>query len=97
MNLIGVQRGAFSNEAGIGTEALAYGAAKSTKPVREGLVAMTGPIIDTLLICSATAFASMAVPTMVSTLILAPRVMAAARTYFEERAAHGRIGRTIQV
>lgn len=52
----GVQRGAYSNEAGIGTEALAHGAAKTTEPVREGLVAMLGPIIDTLLICSATAF-----------------------------------------
>lgn len=51
----GVQRGAFSNEAGIGTEALAHGAAKTTEPVREGLVAMVGPIIDTLIVCTATA------------------------------------------
>ncbi|MFN3235914.1 MAG: alanine/glycine:cation symporter family protein [Pseudomonadales bacterium] len=51
----GVRRGAFSNEAGIGTEALAHGAAKTNEPVREGLVAMIGPIIDTLLICTATA------------------------------------------
>jgi alanine or glycine:cation symporter, AGCS family len=55
--LYGVQRGAFSNEAGIGTEAMAHGAAKTREPVREGLVAMLGPIIDTLIICSATAFA----------------------------------------
>lgn len=54
--LYGVQRGAYSNEAGIGTEALAHGAARTSEPVREGLVAMMGPIIDTLLICSATAF-----------------------------------------
>ena len=51
----GVRRGAFSNEAGIGTEAMAHGAAKTSEPVREGLVAMLGPIIDTLLICTATA------------------------------------------
>ncbi len=51
----GVQRGAFSNEAGIGTEALAHGAARTSEPVREGLVAMVGPIIDTLLICTCTA------------------------------------------
>lgn len=51
----GVRRGAFSNEAGIGTEALAHGAAKTNEPVREGMVAMIGPIIDTLLICTATA------------------------------------------
>jgi len=54
--LYGVQRGAYSNEAGIGTESLAHGAAKTSEPIREGLVAMLGPIIDTLLICSATAF-----------------------------------------
>ncbi len=53
--LIGVKRGAYSNEAGIGTEALAHGAAKTREPVREGLVAMLGPIIDTLLISTATA------------------------------------------
>lgn len=51
----GVRRGAFSNEAGIGTESMAHGAAKTNEPVREGLVAMMGPIIDTLLICTATA------------------------------------------
>ncbi len=54
--LYGVQRGAYSNEAGIGTESMAHGAAKTREPVREGLVAMLGPVIDTLLICSATAF-----------------------------------------
>jgi AGCS family alanine or glycine:cation symporter len=53
--LYGVQRGAFSNEAGLGTESLAHGAAKTNEPIREGLVAMLGPIIDTLLICTATA------------------------------------------
>lgn len=51
----GVRRGAFSNEAGIGTEAMAHGAARTSEPVREGLVAMLGPIIDTLVICTATA------------------------------------------
>lgn len=51
----GVRRGTFSNEAGIGTEALAHGAAKTNEPVREGLVAMVGPIIDTLVICTGTA------------------------------------------
>lgn len=51
----GVRRGAFSNEAGIGTESMAHGAAKTNEPVREGLVAMMGPVIDTLFICTATA------------------------------------------
>ncbi|HVS14083.1 MAG TPA: amino acid carrier protein [Thermoanaerobaculia bacterium] len=52
---IGVKRAAFSNEAGIGTAALAHGAAKTTEPVREGLVAMIGPFIDTIVVCSITA------------------------------------------
>ena len=51
----GIRRGAFSNEAGLGTESMAHGAAKTNEPVREGLVAMFGPIIDTMLICTATA------------------------------------------
>lgn len=52
----GIRRAVFSNEAGLGTEALAHGAAKTTEPVREGLVAMLGPFIDTILVCSITAF-----------------------------------------
>lgn len=52
---IGVKRAAFSNEAGIGTAPLAHGAAKTTEPVREGLVAMLGPFIDTIVVCSITA------------------------------------------
>jgi len=53
--IIGFKRAAFSNEAGIGTATLAHGAAKTKEPVREGLVAMMGPAIDTLLVCSLTA------------------------------------------
>ena len=60
MILYGVRRGAFSNEAGMGTEAMAHGAARTQEPIREGLVAMLGPIIDTLLVCSATAFVILA-------------------------------------
>ncbi len=52
----GVRRAAFSNEAGLGTEAMAHGAAKTREPVREGLVAMIGPFIDTIIVCSITAF-----------------------------------------
>ena len=55
MILYGVRRGAFSNEAGMGTEAMAHGAARTSEPIREGLVAMLGPVIDTLLVCTATA------------------------------------------
>ncbi|MBW2528779.1 MAG: alanine:cation symporter family protein [Deltaproteobacteria bacterium] len=53
---IGVKRAAFSNEAGIGTAPMAHGAAKTNEPVREGLVAMLGPFIDTVVVCSMTAF-----------------------------------------
>ncbi|MCG8413269.1 MAG: alanine:cation symporter family protein [Pseudomonadales bacterium] len=55
--LIGVQRGVFSNEAGLGTESLAHGAVKTDEPAREGLVAMVGPMIDTLVVCTCTALA----------------------------------------
>ena len=52
----GIRRAVFSNEAGLGTEVLAHGAAKTNEPVREGLVAMIGPFIDTILVCSITAY-----------------------------------------
>ncbi|MEL0456674.1 alanine/glycine:cation symporter family protein [Flavobacteriaceae bacterium SZ-1-7] len=55
--LLGIRRGAFSNEAGIGTAPLAHGAAKTDEPIREGLVAMLGPAIDTLVVCTLTALA----------------------------------------
>ena len=54
--ILGIKRAAFSNEAGIGTEAMAHGAAKTKEPVREGLVAMVGPFIDTIVVCSITGF-----------------------------------------
>ena len=55
MIIIGVRRGLFSNEAGTGTETMAHGAAKTKEPIREGLVAMLGPFIDTIIVCSITA------------------------------------------
>ena len=51
----GVARGLFSNEAGLGSAAMAHGAARTKEPVREGLVAMIGPFIDTIVICTITA------------------------------------------
>ncbi len=51
----GAKRAAFSNEAGIGTAPMMHGAAKTDEPVREGLVAMLGPFIDTLVVCTMTA------------------------------------------
>lgn len=55
--LLGIRRGAFSNEAGIGTAPMAHGATKTKEPVREGLVAMLGPFIDTIIVCTLTALA----------------------------------------
>lgn len=49
--VFGVKRAAFSNEAGIGSAAIVHAAAKTDEPVREGLVAMIGPFIDTIIIC----------------------------------------------
>lgn len=53
--ITGIKRAAFSNEAGIGTAPMAHGAAKTKQPVREGLIAMLGPFIDTNLVCTMTA------------------------------------------
>ena len=53
----GVRRASFSNEAGIGTAPMALGASKSREPIREGLVSMLSPAIDTLLVCTLTALA----------------------------------------
>jgi AGCS family alanine or glycine:cation symporter len=50
----GVQRGLFSNEAGQGSAPIAHSAAKTDQPVREGVVALLEPFIDTLIICTMT-------------------------------------------
>jgi len=50
----GVARGVFSNEAGLGSSPIAHAAAKTNEPVREGLVAMLEPFIDTIIICTLT-------------------------------------------
>jgi AGCS family alanine or glycine:cation symporter len=51
----GVRRAAFSNEAGMGSASIAHAAARTDEPVREGVVAMIGPFIDTIVICTLTA------------------------------------------
>jgi len=53
--LWGVRRGLFSNEAGQGSSPIAHAAAKTEEPAEEGMVAMLGPFIDTIVICSMTA------------------------------------------
>ncbi len=53
--LQGVKRACFSNEAGLGSAAIAHAAASTKEPVREGVVALLGPFIDTVTICTMTA------------------------------------------
>ena len=53
--VIGIQRAVFSNEAGIGSAAIAHSAAKTEEPVSEGIVALLEPFIDTVVICTMTA------------------------------------------
>lgn len=53
--VIGVQRAAFSNEAGVGSAAIVHSAAKTEEPIREGAVALLEPFIDTIVVCSMTA------------------------------------------
>lgn len=51
---MGVARGIFSNESGLGSAPIAAAAAKTKEPVRQGLVSMTGTFIDTIIICTLT-------------------------------------------
>ena len=50
----GVKRGLFSNESGLGSAPIVHAAARTDEPVREGVVAMLGPFVDTLVVCSIT-------------------------------------------
>ena len=52
--LWGIKRGLYSNEAGQGSAAIAHSTAKTKYPIREGTVAMLGPYIDTIIICTMT-------------------------------------------
>jgi len=57
--IMGIRRATFSNEAGMGSAAMAHSAAKST-PIQEGLVSLLEPFIDTIIVCSITALALLA-------------------------------------
>jgi AGCS family alanine or glycine:cation symporter len=57
--ITGARRAAFSNEAGIGTAPMVHGASKNNEPIREGLIAMLGPFIDTIIVCTLTALVIM--------------------------------------
>jgi AGCS family alanine or glycine:cation symporter len=53
--IYGFQRGAFSNEAGVGSASIAHAAAKTNEPVSEGIVALLEPFVDTVIVCTMTA------------------------------------------
>ena len=53
--IIGIRRAMFSNEAGLGSAPMYHGQSRNDEPIREGLVAMLGPFIDTILVCTFTA------------------------------------------
>lgn len=53
--ILGVRRAVFSNESGLGSAPMYHGQSKTKEPVQEGLVAMLGPFIDTIIVCTLTA------------------------------------------
>lgn len=53
--ILGVRRAMFSNEAGLGSAPMYHGQSKTDEPIQEGLVAMLGPFIDTIVVCTLTA------------------------------------------
>ncbi|SFT16643.1 alanine or glycine:cation symporter, AGCS family [Zhouia amylolytica] len=53
--LLGIRRAVFSNESGVGNAPMYHGQSKTNQPVHEGLVAMLGPFIDTIIVCTITA------------------------------------------
>jgi AGCS family alanine or glycine:cation symporter len=53
--IVGFQRAAFSNEAGVGSAAIAHSASKTDEPISEGIVALLEPFIDTVVVCTMTA------------------------------------------
>ncbi len=53
--IVGFQRAAFSNEAGVGSASIAHSAVRTDKPIKEGLVSLLEPFVDTVVICTMTA------------------------------------------
>ena len=53
--IVGFQRAAFSNEAGVGSASIAHSASKTKEPVSEGIVALLEPFVDTVVVCTMTA------------------------------------------
>ena len=53
--VVGFQRAAFSNEAGVGSAAIAHSAVKTEEPISEGIVSLLEPFVDTIVVCTMTA------------------------------------------
>ncbi len=66
----GIRRGLYSNEAGQGSAPIAHAAAKTKESVREGTVALMGPFIDTLIVCSMTGLAILSTGVLESTTLI---------------------------
>lgn len=60
----GANRGSFSNEAGLGSAAIAHASAQTHDPVRQGTIAMLGTMIDTLVVCTLTALVILTAPSV---------------------------------
>ena len=79
----GVARGVFSNESGLGSAAIAHGAAQTSSPVRQGYIAMLGTFIDTIIVCTLTALVIITTGEWSSGLNGAPLTSSAFGTAFE--------------
>ena len=87
--IMGIRRATFSNEAGMGSAAMAHSAAKST-PIQEGIVALLEPFIDTIVVCTITALALLLTNTW-----SAPGIQGSEMTAVAFESVMGPIGRWI--
>ena len=79
---LGIARGVFSNESGLGSAPIAAAAAKTEEPVEQGLISMTGTFIDTIIICTLTGLAILVTGQWSSSLEGAPMTQAAFSSVF---------------
>ena len=79
---LGIARGEFSNESGLGSAPIAAAAAKTEEPVEQGLISMTGTFIDTIIICTLTGLAILVTGQWSGSLEGAPMTQAAFSSIF---------------
>lgn len=79
---LGIARGVFSNESGLGSAPIAAAAAKTEEPVEQGLISMTGTFIDTIIICTLTGLAILVTGQWSGSLKGAPMTQAAFSSVF---------------